>query len=90
MTDETMLPLPISAFLAEMAADRDLVHSVGEFRKAFEGLERESFSNWHAEQFMSALGLVAEQKRPLRDRLIDIGEIVQARGKITVTIRRTA
>jgi hypothetical protein len=69
------LPPPITALLEEMAADCELVHSVG---------------NWHASQFMSALGLVAEQPRPLRDRLTDICEIAQAREKVQVVIRRTA
>jgi hypothetical protein len=90
-TDTTIaLPPPITAFLAEMAADCELVHSVGQFRCAFEALERETFSNWHAEQFMLALAWVSEQPRPLRDRLIDIAEIVQARGVVSVTIRRAS
>jgi hypothetical protein len=85
-----ILPPPITAFLAEMAADCELVHSVGEFRRAFEGLESECFSNHHASQFMSALALVSEQRRPLRDRLTDICEIAQARGRVTVVIKRDA
>jgi hypothetical protein len=86
----TALPPPITAFLAEMAADCELVHSVSDFTKAFECLERECATNWHAEQFMSALGLVAEQRRPLRDRLADLCEIAQARGRVTVVIKRDA
>jgi hypothetical protein len=91
-TDATIaLPPPIERLLAEMAADCELSHSVGEFTKAFELLECDCCSgNWHASQFMSALGLVAEQPRPLRDRLTDICEIAQARGKVQVVIRRTA
>jgi hypothetical protein len=88
--DAMILPPPITALLAEMAADCDLVHSVGEFRKAFESLERECFSNHHASEFMCALALVSEQRRPLRDRLTDLREIVEARGKVTATIRRAS
>jgi hypothetical protein len=82
------LPRPISELLAEMSADCEFVHSVGDFTKAFEGLERESFTNHHASECMAALAMVSEQPRPLRDRLIDISEIVEARGKVTVTIKR--
>jgi hypothetical protein len=51
-------------------------------------LEEESFSNYHAAQLMSALGLVASQPRSVRDRFIDIAEIVEARGRVTIHIRR--
>jgi hypothetical protein len=84
------LPPPITALLAEMAADSELVHSVGEFRAAFENLEHECFSNHHASQFMTALAMVSEQRRPLRDRMIDICDLAQARGRVTVVIKRDA
>jgi hypothetical protein len=92
MTTDTAiaLPRPIERLLAEMAADCELSHSVGEFRKAFEGLESECFSNDHASQFMCALALVSEQRRPLRDRMIDLCEIIGARGRVTVVIKRDA
>jgi hypothetical protein len=90
-TDTTIaLPPPIERLLAELAANRDLSDVADQFRRAFEALERETFSNWHAEQCMLALAWVSEQPRPLRDRLIDIAEIVQARGVVSVTIRRAS
>jgi hypothetical protein len=84
------LPPPIERLLAEMAADCELVHSVADFARAFQNLERECFENHHASQFMCALAWVSEQPRPLRDRLTDLCEIAQARGKVTVVIKRDA
>jgi hypothetical protein len=81
------LPPPIERLLAEMAAS-DMSDVAERFRVAFLALETECSSNWHASQFMSALALVSEQRRPLFDRLRDITEIVEARGKIRVVIRR--
>jgi hypothetical protein len=82
------LPPPLAKFFDELAAD----HAFGEeivapMREAFVALEEEAFFNHHAAQLMSALGLVAGQPRPVRDRFTDIAEIVQARGKVRVTIK---
>jgi hypothetical protein len=85
-----ILPPPITAFLEEMAADCELAHSVADFARAFEDLERECFENHHASEFMCALAMVSEQRRPLRDRLTDLCEIAQARGRVTVVIKRNA
>jgi hypothetical protein len=85
------LPPPITAFLAEIAADPWLGDIADQFRRAFEALERECADNHHAAQMMSCFGLIAEQNRPLRDRITDIFEILSMpKGRITVTIRRSA
>ena len=87
---EIALPRPLSKFFDDLAAD----HAFGEevvtpMRAAALALEEESFSNHHAAQLMSALGLVASQPRSVRDRFVDIGSILEARGRVTVTIRVT-
>jgi hypothetical protein len=85
------LPPPIERFLGEVAADPWLGDSADQFRVGFEALESECADNWHASQCMSALALIAEQARPLRDRLTDIFSIIDAPlGPIRVTIRRSA
>jgi hypothetical protein len=86
----TALPPPLAAFFDEL--DRDVAFgpaSTGPMRVAAALLEEESFSNHHAAQLMSALGLVASQPRSARDRFIDFAAILEARGKVRVTIRVT-
>jgi hypothetical protein len=84
------LPPPITAFLAEIAADPWLGDIADQFRRALEATEREADDNWHAGEMMRAFGLIAEQKRSVRDRVADIAQIIDApRGPITITIRRT-
>jgi hypothetical protein len=78
---------PIERFLGELAAS-ELSHVVDQFRTGFSALEMESFSNWHAEQLMTALAWISEQPRPLLDRLRDICEVVEARGRVSVTVKR--
>jgi hypothetical protein len=86
-----ILPPPITAFLAELATDPWLCDTAGPFRAAFEATEREADDNWHAGEMMRAFGLIAEQRRPLRDRLADIHEIIDApRGPLKVTIRKSS
>ena len=83
------LPPPIERFLGELAADPWLGDSADQFRIGFEALEGECADNWHASQCMSTFALIAEQPRPLRDRLTDIFSIIDApRGPIRVTIRK--
>jgi hypothetical protein len=85
------LPQPLAAFFDELADDHAFGPEVVDpMRAAALALEEESFSNHHAAQLMSALGLVASQRRPVRDRFTDFAEIVQARGRVTVTIRRAS
>jgi hypothetical protein len=85
-----VLSRPITAFLAEIAADPWLSEMAAPFRAAFEATEREADDNWHAGEMMRAFGLIAEQKRSVRDRIADIAQIIDApRGPITITIRRT-
>ena len=82
------LPQPLAAFFDEL--DLDVAfgpQTTAPMRVAAALLEEESFSNHHAAQLMSALGLVASQPRSVRDRFIDFAEIIQARGKVRVTIR---
>jgi hypothetical protein len=82
------LPPPIERMLGELRRDDEFGHATAAFREAFAALEDEAFANHHAAQCMSALALIAEQNLPLRDRMIDICEVVEARGRVTVTIRR--
>jgi hypothetical protein len=84
----TALPPPLAQLLNELGADPWLGDIADQFRIALEALEGECADNWHAAQLMSALALVSEQRRPLRDRFIDISEIIEARGKVTVTVKR--
>jgi hypothetical protein len=83
------LPPPLANLLDELAAD----HAFGEevvtpMRAVAVALDREADDNLDAANLLQALALVAAQPRPARDRFIDIGEIVQARGRVTVTIRK--
>jgi hypothetical protein len=91
-TDTTIaLPPPIERLLGELAADPWLSDVADQFRAALEATEREADDNWHAGEMLRAFGLIAEQPRPLRDRLTDIFEILDApRGPIQVTIRRAS
>jgi hypothetical protein len=90
MTTVVLSP-PITAFLAEIAADPWLGDIADQFRRAFEAIEREADDNWHAGEMMRAFGLIAEQPRTVRDRIADIAQIIDApRGPIRVTIRRSA
>jgi hypothetical protein len=85
-----LLPPPLAAFFDEL--DLDVAfgpETTAPMRAAAALLEEESFSNHHAAQLMSALGLVASQPRPVRDRFVDFAEILEARGKVRVTIRVT-
>jgi hypothetical protein len=85
---EIALPPPLAAFFDEL--DLDVAfgpEATAPMRVAAALLEEESFSNHHAAQLMSALGLVASQPRSVRDRFIDFGAILEARGRVTVTIR---
>jgi hypothetical protein len=85
------LPPPIERFLGELADDPWLGDIADQFRIALEALEGECADNHHAAQMMSCFGLIAEQNRPLRDRVTDIFEILSMpKGRITVTIRRSA
>jgi hypothetical protein len=85
------LPPPLAKLLNELEADHAFgPEVVGPMRVAAVALDREADDNLDAANLLQALALVAAQPRPARDRFIDIGEIVEARGKITVTIRRTA
>jgi hypothetical protein len=56
-------------------------------RAAAVALYREADDNLDAANLLQALSLVSAQRRPARDRFIDIAEIVQARGKVRVKIR---
>jgi hypothetical protein len=85
-----ILSRPLVRLLDELAADGWLRDMAGPFRTALEATELESDDNPDAAAMMQCFGLIAEQPRPLRDRLRDIHEILDApRGKITVTIRRS-
>jgi hypothetical protein len=85
------LPPPIARMLAEMESDPELREGVAELAAAFAASEREAADNWDAAQMVSCFGLIAEQNRPLRDRITDIFEILSMpKGRITVTIRRSA
>ena len=59
-------------------------------RVAAEALSKEADDSHDALMMLQALSLVAAQRRPVRDRFVDIGEIVQARGKVRVKIRVAA
>jgi hypothetical protein len=88
MTLRTALPPPLAELLDELEAD----HAFGEevvapMRAAAIALDHEADGNYDALQMLQALALVAAQPRPARDRFIDIAAIVQARGRVTVTIR---
>jgi hypothetical protein len=86
----TALPPPLAAFFDELAADYAFGDEVAEpMRAAAALLEEESFSNHHAAQLMAALGLVASQPRSVRDRFVDFAAILEARGKVRVTIKVT-
>jgi hypothetical protein len=85
------LPPPIERLLGELGADPWLGDMAAQFRTALEATEREADDNWHAGEMLRAFGLIAEQPRPLRDRLTDIFEILSMpKGRITVTIRRAS
>lgn len=88
MTVAIALPPPIERLLGELRRDDEFGHATSAFRQALAVLEDEAFANHHAAQCISALALIAEQNRPLRDRMIDICEVIEARGHVTVTIRR--
>jgi hypothetical protein len=82
------LPPPLAKLLDELAADHAFGPEVVEpMRAAAAALDREADDNLDAANLLQALALVAAQRRPARDRFIDIAEIVQARGKVRVTIR---
>jgi hypothetical protein len=83
------LPPPLAELLDDLEAD----HAFGPevvvpLRAAAISLDREADDNHDALQMLQALALVAAQPRPARDRFIDIAEIVQARGRVIVTIRK--
>jgi hypothetical protein len=92
MIDVTALPPPIERFLGELAADPWFCDVADQFRRAFEATERSADDCFHHQQFSQTIALIcAQSSRPLRDRIADIAQIVDApRGKIVVTIRRSA
>ncbi len=82
---------PLDGFISELAADPWFCDVAANFRAACETCELEADDNWHAGEMLRAFGLIAEQRRSVRDRLTDILEILgMPKGRITVTIRRTA
>jgi hypothetical protein len=82
---------PLEKLLAELEADHAFGPEVVEpMRAAAIALDREADNNHDALMMAQAISLVAAQRRPARDRFIDIAELVQARGKVTVTIRRAS
>jgi hypothetical protein len=85
---EIALPTPIERLLGELASDCGLSGIADQFRRAFEMLEQECSENWHASQLMCALALASEQRRPLRDKLIDVFELIEVRGKVVAVIRK--
>jgi hypothetical protein len=92
MTLRTPLPPPLVKLLAELAEDsRFGPEVVGPMRAALEAAEREADDCWDAGEMLRCFGLIAEQPRPLRDRITDIFEILSMpKGRITVTIRRAS
>jgi hypothetical protein len=84
-----VLSPPIERLLREIAGDERLRDMAAPFREGLELSERAADDCWHTGEMMRAFGLIAEQRRPLRDRLADIREILDApRGPLKVTIRR--
>jgi hypothetical protein len=82
---------PLEKLLAELAADPWLNDVAAPFRTALKATELEADDNWHAGEMLRCFGLIAEQPRPLRDRITDIFEILSMpKGRITVTIRRAS
>jgi hypothetical protein len=82
---------PLEKLLAELEADHAFGPEVVEpMRAAAIAFDREADNNHDALMMAQAIALVAAQPRPARDRFIDIAELVQARGKVTVTIRRAS
>jgi hypothetical protein len=86
-----LLSPPLARLCDELEADPWLSDMAAQFRTALEATEREADDNWHASEMMRAFGLIAEQKRSVRDRIADIAQIIDApRGPIRVTIRRAS
>jgi hypothetical protein len=80
---------PLVRFFTELAADYAFgEEAVAPMVAAAEALSREADENYDALQLLQAIGLVAAQRRPARDRFVDIAEIVEARGRVTVVIRK--
>jgi hypothetical protein len=82
------LPPPLVKLFNELEADCAFgPEVVTPMRAAAVALDREADDNLDAANLLQALSLVSAQRRPARDRFIDIAEIVQARGKVRVKIR---
>jgi hypothetical protein len=83
------LPRPLVALLDALEADPAFGSEVvNPMREAAIALDQEADGNHDALQMLQALSLVAAQPRSARDRFEDIAKIVQAKGCITVTIRK--
>jgi hypothetical protein len=83
------LPPPLAKLLNELEADHAFGPEVAApLREALISLDRAGDDCWDSGQCFQALALVAAQPRPARDRFIDIAEIVQARGRVTIVIRK--
>jgi hypothetical protein len=86
-----LLPRPLARLCDDLEADHAFgPEIVRPFRAAAIALDREADDNPHAAALMQAISLIADQRRPARDRFVDIGAVLEARGKITVTIRRAS
>ena len=81
------LPAPMESILIEIG-QRMGSDVAASFREAFASTEIAADGCFHHAQFSQAIALICAQPRPLHERLTDIFEIVEARGRITVHIRR--
>jgi hypothetical protein len=80
---------PLERLFAELEADHAFGSEVVEpMRAAARSLTREADDSHDAMMMAQAIALVADQPRPARDRLRDIIEIIEARGKVVVKIQR--
>jgi hypothetical protein len=81
------LPPPLAKLFDELRVD----HAFGpvlveQMHAAATDLDREADDNLDAENLLQALSLVASQRRPARDRITDIFELIEARGRVVVRI----
>jgi hypothetical protein len=80
---------PLERLLGELEADHAFgPEVVAPMRAALKAAELEADDCWDAGEMLRCFGLIAEQPRPLRDRITDIFEILSMpKGRITVEIR---
>jgi hypothetical protein len=88
--NSTLLPPPLVRFFAELANDHAFGdETVGPMVAAAEALSKEADDNHDALMMLQALSLIADQRRPARDRFIDVAEVASMpKGRITVVIRK--